>query len=155
MAGPVSPCWSDCRYCTSVSAGTSANLRRMIVDYPRIARTLLRDASITQLNARAAARSLTPDEIKEEIDAGRPVIAGITPMSQANPLGPQHAVLIIGYDGDDDSMTLTVNDPFPYTRPNPYLAVGAEGGQGQYTIDYRRFKNRLQWTETIYGISER
>lgn len=148
------PCAMDCRYCSYVPAGTISGIRNMIVSYPRFVRSLLHDKDIKRLTAHVASHALSDDEVRDEIDAGRPIIAGISPLGSVDPASPQHAVLIIGYDGDDDSMDLTVNDPFPYGSSDPYTAVGGNGGEGQYTISYKRFKNRLHWTASLYGIDE-
>jgi hypothetical protein len=55
---------------------------------------------------------------------------------------------------------LTVNDPFPFEDDvflwimNPYLKVEASGrGDGQYEISLERFRSKLKWTQTIYGIT--
>jgi hypothetical protein len=87
------------------------------------------------------------------LPAGRPIIAGISPAG-SSAFGPLHAVQIVGYDGDDDSMVLTINDPYPYGFSSPYEAAGGGGGSGQYTIRYTRFKSRLRWSQSVYGIDE-
>ena len=146
-------CAQDCRYCANLPASSVENIARMITAYPRFARNYLRDQDIKQLTARIAVRPLRAQEIRDEIDAGRPIIAGISPAG-SGAFGPQHAVLIIGYDGDDDSMNLTVNDPYPYGFSSPYEAAGGNGGSGQYTIPYLNFRSRLRWSQSVYKIDE-
>jgi hypothetical protein len=147
------PCALDCRFCSNVPAGSVEMIRRMITGYPQFARSYLRNSGIKRLDARVATRALTADEIKDEIGAGRPIIAGISPTG-SGAFGPQHAVLIVGYDGDDDTMDLIVNDPFPYGVFSPYEAAGGEGGRGQFTIGYMKFRSRLRWTQSVYRIDE-
>jgi hypothetical protein len=148
------PCAADCRYCANMPAYNVVNIRRMITEYPGVARNYLRDRRIPQLDARIAARALTAGEIREEIDADRPIIAGISPTGSGRG-SPQHAVLIVGYSGDRDGIELTVNDPYPYGRYSPYQALGGNGGAGRYRISYARFKSRLRWTESVYEIAGR
>ena len=148
------PCAADCRYCANMPASNVVNIRRMITEYPGVARNYLRDRRIPRLGARIATRALTAAEIRDEIDADRPIIAGISPTGSAGG-SPQHAVLIIGYRGDRDVMELTVNDPYPYGLYSPYYALGGSGGAGRYRISYASFRNRLRWTESVYEIAGR
>lgn len=148
------PCAVDCRYCANMPASNVANIKRMLIAYPEVARNYLRNPGIRQLDARIAARPLTASEIRDELDAGRPVIAGISPTGLGT-RGPQHAVLITGYDRDGGALELTVNDPYPYGIYSPYQAAGGNGGSGRYAISYNRFKSRLSWTESVYEIAGR
>jgi hypothetical protein len=52
------------------------------------------------------ARRSTDSEIQTSIDNGHPFIAGISPTMPANPFGPEHAVVVIGYDCGTDGRTL-------------------------------------------------
>jgi hypothetical protein len=58
--------------------------------------------------------------------------------------------LIVGYDDTDEDPRLLVNDPYPFTGANPYVAAGADdNGDGSYWISYSAFRNRLNWAETF------
>jgi hypothetical protein len=98
------------------------------------------------------------DAVMTEIDAGRPILAGISPGGYAFPDISQHAVVIVGYDNTGASPALIVNDPFPYDAyftqlPNPYLgAGGTERQPGQYYIPYSSFISNLVWANSIYQI---
>ena len=155
MAGPYHPCWSDCTRCV-VPAGSPQNITNMLLQYPRIAGQLTRD-SIRGVRSHHRARSLTVEEIKEELDNDRPIIAGISPSGVTGPFA-QHVALIIGYEEDDDSITLTVNDPYPYqyvgNRADPYVRAGGDGGDGQYRISYDDFRRRLVWSESFYDLRQ-
>jgi hypothetical protein len=95
---------------------------------------------------------LSFDNVQNEIDAGRPIIAGISPSGYRYAGVSEHVALIVGYEGSN----LIVNDPFPFATAfsgDPYEAAGGERiGRGQYQIRYGSFANDLQWRETIYGI---
>ena len=155
MAGPYHPCWSDCTRCV-VPAGSPQNITNMLRRYPQIAGGLTGE-SIRGVRSRRATRALTVDEIKEELDNDRPIIAGISPSGITGPFA-QHVALIIGYEEDEDALTLIVNDPYPYqyvgNRADPYLLAGGDGGQGQYRIPYNNFRRRLGWTESFYDLQQ-
>ena len=92
-------------------------------------------------------------ELEAELDAGRPVVAGISPSGYPKGNVSEHVALIVGYEGD----RVIVNDPFPFGRTfqrDPYLAAGAEMLEpGQYSIPYADFRRSLVWRESIFGIS--
>lgn len=155
LAGPSHPCWGDCTRCI-VPAGSPQNITNMLNLYPRIAGQLTRD-SIRGISSRRSVRALTVDEIKEELDNDRPIIAGISPAGVTGPFA-QHVALIIGYEEDGDTLILTVNDPYPYqyvgNRADPYLLSGASGGEGQYRIPFTNFRSRLHWSESFYDLQQ-
>lgn len=155
LAGPMHPCWGDCRRCV-VPAGTPQNITSMLLQYPRIAGQLTRQP-IAGVRSRRLVRALTVDEIKEELDNDRPIIAGVSPAGLTGSFA-QHVVLIVGYEGDEDSLSLTVNDPYPYAfagnRFDPYLRAGAVGGNGQYRISYDNFRRGLRWSESFYQLQQ-
>jgi hypothetical protein len=130
----------------------------MLLQYPEIARSVTHQPT-GRLSAIAINSALITKQIVEEIDAGRPVIAGISPGGFSFLGQSQHVALIIGYEGDAENLTVTVNDPFPYVltmfqgHPDPYLAAGGrKNREGQYDIGYRAFRTRLLWGQSIYGI---
>lgn len=137
-------------------AGTLDNLARVIEEYPRRAASFSDDDQ-PKLKTRALSRSLSFDEVKDEIDAENPVIVGINPSGRPAGYAPsEHVALIVGYE--DEGEMLIVNDPAPFEdlqpfafSENPYEAAGGEEleSQGQYKISYDDFVDGLNWGETI------
>ena len=128
----------------------------MIETYPHIAARMT-SLPVRPLGGIALAAPLTSAAVIGEIDAGRPVIAGISPSGMLYP--PQiaeHVALIIGYSGGADRLTLVVNDPFPFREVgarDPYNRAGGERlERGRYRIGYDAFVQRLQWNNTIRKI---
>jgi hypothetical protein len=154
LAGPRHPCWGNCTQCI-VPAGNPQNITNMLSQYPRIAGQLTGE-SIRGIRSRRVTRALTVQQIKEELDNDRPIIAGISPAGVTGPFA-QHVALIIGYEEDRNSVTLIVNDPYPYqyvgNRADPYLLAGG-GGNGQYRISYDNFRRRLAWSESFYDLRQ-
>ena len=140
-------CFRDCRFCT-IPAGSAANLVWMFEEYPRRARLAGRSAPL--LDARHAGR-LSRASVVAEIDAGNPVVAGISPSGGGPPGVSQHVALIVGYREDGD--VLIVNDPFPYAAAglaDPYEDAGAEEtGAQQYAIAYDSLRDDLAWRESV------
>jgi hypothetical protein len=144
------PCNVDCRNCV-VPAGEEVWVRAMLERYPAVVQAVYGPAQ--QLVAGHDSRILSPDEVAAEIDAGLPMIAGVTPYGL--PAGVSaHVALIIGYErGQDGALWLLVNDPYPYNFAghNPYVAAGGQEqpGGGSYWISYDNFAYGLQWAETF------
>jgi Peptidase_C39 like family len=151
--GPATVCWNNCRAC-QVPAGNPTEITRMLREYPLFAGRVAKRRMPGLLSTHVPS-ALSKDQIKEEIDEGRPIIVGISPGSAGSAVSA-HVALIIGYDESDEALILTVNDPFPYQyvapRIDPYLRAGATGGDGQYTINLDSFRRQLSWRETFYGI---
>jgi hypothetical protein len=112
------------------------------------------------LTARAKVGRLSEEEVKRELDAGRPIIVGLSPSGFKVEEAAVHMALIVGYKEGSDDLILVVNDPFPFEDDrflwigNPYVRVHASGdGDAQYEIGYNRFRGRLKWTHTIYQIT--
>jgi hypothetical protein len=150
-------CEYSCANCVS-SAGSLIYMNNVLIRYPKIAqfRTGIPTGTIS---SSPVYRALTRAEIEEEIDNGRPIVAGISPTGFPAGGTSQHVALIIGYEEDDDQFILIVNDPFPYGHPafrgqgDPFLKAGGEKvEEGQYRIRFDRFKTRLLWRESIYRI---
>ena len=142
-------CNRDCRNCV-VPAGSLFTMNNMLTEYPKVAvqRTGLR----TSITTATKPSALPLSTVVSEIDAGRPVVAGISPSGYNTSNVSEHVALIVGYDGTD----LIVNDPFPCDLAitgNPYVASGGTKlGEGQYRVSYKTFVNRLVWRESIYQI---
>lgn len=104
--------------------------------------------------------ALTQELLKEEIDAGRPAIVGISPGARLLPPGlSQHAVLLVGYEEKDGSLLVYVNDPFPYrerNRSDPYTVYGGTFVRsGRYVVPYDSLVHKLNWRNTIWRIFDR
>jgi len=151
--GPATVCWNNCRAC-QVPAGNPSEIIRMLLEYPVFAGRVFKQ-QVPGLLSRHVLSAITKDQVKREIDGGRPIIVGISPGGGSSAVSA-HVALIIGYEEEDEAFLLTINDPFPYqyvpSRTDPYIRAGGTGGEGQYTIDYDMFRQRLSWRETFYGI---
>jgi hypothetical protein len=104
--------------------------------------------------------SLTQEEVKKEIDEGRPIIVGLSPRGFKVDGIRQHMALIVGYDTSSGDMMLTVNDPFPFEDMvflwigSPYVTAHAiEDGDGRYQVGYEAFRSKLKWTQTLYRMT--
>jgi Papain-like cysteine protease AvrRpt2 len=143
MSGNLN-CNADCRLC-QVPAGSAQNIKGVLEGYPR------RMNSSTYLSAEILSDHLTWGEVRNNIDAKRPIIVGINPGSPGQHFGSsQHVALIIGYR--DEGKTLIVNDPYPYwlQGPHPYEEVDATMlRQGRWSIKFDSFVTGLDWKETI------
>jgi len=144
-------CASDCRLC-NVGGGDATTVMGMLIDYPR------RAALLTGRESRRLfvthADVLRPDEIRKELDAGRPFVAGINPNGRPATFGASaHVAVVEGYADKDGVFVLRVNDPFPFspkTWPDPYLANGARlVRSGQYEIPYSVYVEQMGWVETF------
>jgi hypothetical protein len=150
MAGLLYPatCGSQCGNCT-FPAGSANTIVRALEAYPRAAQAFT-GRSQPGIDADHENTALSAEEVVDMIDAGVPIIAGISPSRTGLPAS-EHVALIIGYRRDGE--VLIVNDPFPFEAAgvrNPYLAAGARPLEGlQYAIDRDTFEDRLLWRETI------
>ncbi len=143
-------CNQNCYNCP-VPAGSLSTMNNMLTQYPSFASGVTRTSTRMQTVPRYS--RLSPAEVRAEIDAGRPIVAGISPSGYNMSNVSQHVALIVGYEGTD----LIVNDPFPfssgYFSGNPYEAAGGEAvSRGRYRIAYSAFVERLRWRESIYRI---
>lgn len=150
------PCAVDCRYC-NVGSGPVETIGTVITNYPGFARRYT-GRNGPDLAADVSHEALSAEDLINEIDADRPVIAGISPHSRFLPPGlSEHAIVIIGYEGSDEQdLQVLVNDPFPYSSagiPNPYTSNGGrQVGALRFRISYRALVERLAWRNTIAGI---
>lgn len=160
LVGSQNPCFYDCRICT-VPAGNAQNMLNMLRNYPSIAWMLTRQGT-PKFYVENKKSPLSKNMVKGEIDAGRPIIAAISP-SGFRQVNPEHVAVIVGYSKRGSKMSLKVNDPFPfhllpfsgYSFSNPYEnAGGTSYDDGSHLIDYDTFCNRLVWQETFYHFSK-
>lgn len=149
LLNPV--CNQNCYNC-QVPAGSRQRMFNMLTQYPAFASGV--SNSSTKITIQPINRPLTLADLKSEIDAGRPVIAGISPSGYQAAGVSQHVALIVGYNND----SLIVNDPFPFGTDaflgNPYQkAGGQEISQGQFSISYSSFISGLVWQDSIFQIN--
>jgi len=142
-------CAFRCQNCT-VPAGSAAGVKNMIEEYPkRVA--AVGDEDVPRLQVSYFSRALSFEGIRDEIDDGHPIIAGISPSGRPSRwTSSQHVALIVGYEEGDDDERVLVNDPYPFAANNPYVAAGGENnGDGSYWISFRTFRDRLDWAESF------
>ena len=152
---PEIPNCVDCK----LSAVDEVTVVSVLEQYP-VTATLDSKAGAIALTAQLKVGSLSEEEVKQELDEGRPIIVGLSPrMFKVDGLR-QHMALIVGYDTSSGNLVLTVNDPFPFEdmrflwMTSPYFTAGAlEDGDGRYEIGYDKFRSRLKWTQTIYRMT--
>lgn len=151
-------CPGNCKACAGESAGPMAQLALLLAQYPLMMQTVTGNKNSPSLLPPLIAAVVPPQTIKSEIDAGRPLIAGISPSFRL-PFPPglaQHAVLIVGYEQRGNVIIL--NDPFDWKSEGmtpPYLLAGGRALQppGQFEISHDALKERLLWNTTIFGIT--
>jgi hypothetical protein len=124
----------------------------MLIGYPRRV-ALLTGQSVPRLFV-THTNTLSTDDIRRELDGGRPVLAGINPSGRPDAFqASAHVALIVGYAEREGAMTLIVNDPFPFSPslwPDPYQANGATMlAPGRYEIRYESYVNQLGWAESF------
>jgi hypothetical protein len=151
LASNQAQCAKDCRLCT-FPAGDPSTLLGMLVEYPRRAALLSGKRAPRLFVSHDAA--LSPRALRLELEAGRPVVAGINPQgAPAAFAASAHVSLITGFADRDGSLWLLVNDPFPFsptTWPDPYLKAGARPVRpGQYAVPYETYTRQMGWVESF------
>lgn len=151
LLGPA--CDADCRNC-QVPAGSASRIQNMLLEYPNTARQVC-GSDIPFISSTIIDTEIGAEDVVNEIENDKPIIAGISPSGDFN-TEPSHVALIIGYDIKSLEFYLIVNDPFPYeffgTSTDPYIASGGEFiTSGQYRIAYADFK-KLNWRKTFINI---
>ncbi len=148
----------DCTQC-DISAVDETVVVNMLQQYPVMA-TQDRTAGEIALTVQSKMGTLSEAEVKDELNHGRPIIAGVSPSGFKVDEIPQHMALIVGYDDSSGDLKLTVNDPFPFEDDrfmwigNPYPGASVTGANdGQYEIRFEKFRSKLKWTQTIYRIT--
>jgi len=144
-------CNQNCFYCRT-GIGNLYNMVAVLERYAQIAQSLGVGGQHVRFRIRGR---LSESHIMREIEDGNPIVAGISPSGFAAFYPPsfgEHVALIIGYEGNRHDLWLIVNDPMPYRMigNDPYLRAGARMlRDGQYTIPYNSFVNRLGFKDSI------
>jgi Papain-like cysteine protease AvrRpt2 len=149
----------NCVKC-DLPVGDESSMMNMLQQYSLLA-SRGGEAGDVALAAQSKAGSLSEEEVKQEINEGRPIIAGVSPSGfKINGIS-HHTALIVGYDDRSGSLKLIVNDPFPFEDDrflwigNPYQPNMDMSGEneGQYEVSYERFRSKLKWNQTMYRIT--
>ncbi len=146
------PCVVNCGLCLG-AGGTTQRIAAVIRTYAVVAAQMTGFTN-PDFNPQTAG-ILSPDEIIESIDDDAPILAGITPNGIPFPPGlgfSQHAVVIVGYEGDASRLDVIINDPFPYQMgfPPPYLQAGGQMVRpGQYRLPYLTFVQVFRYGNSI------
>lgn len=151
-------CYFNCLNCVA-GASSIYVVADMLVRYPQLVRSLVNPSSPLLVQPVISQSSLSLQQTEAEIDAGRPVFAGVSPSGFRFPgQVSEHAIVIVGYQlMSDESTRIVVNDPWPYQDfggNNPYLAAGGRRLQpGRYSVPFNGLIQRLLWRETVWGIA--
>ncbi|MBL7812531.1 MAG: hypothetical protein JNL57_09940 [Bacteroidetes bacterium] len=153
--GACDACNINCGNCIR-PAGAAGMITFMLKSYPKVACRSLYQQNKT-LNNTFVANYLSSSFLISELDAHRPVIAGINPGTNfVLPGNSQHVALIKGYYYDSNNqLILKVNDPYQYFTKgiDPYVSNGAvSNGDLSYQIPYNNFVTLLKWNTSWYGI---
>jgi hypothetical protein len=148
----------DCLGC-EISAVDEASVADLLEQYPALS-TEAGKARDIALTVQLKDGILSEEEVKQELDAGRPIIVGLSPRGFKVDGIRQHMALIVGYDTSSGDLMLTVNDPFPFEDMvflwigSPYVtAKASEVGDGRYEVGYEAFRSKLKWTKTLYRMT--
>jgi hypothetical protein len=149
----------NCMEC-DLPAGDEATMMNVVEQYPLLATRGGAGGDIS-LTVQSMAGSLSEAEVKQELDEGRPIIAGVSPSGFKVDGMAQHMALIVGYDDRSGNLMLTVNDPFPFEADrflwigNPYQPNMDMSGEnaGQYEVSFNRFLSKIKWNQTMYRIT--
>jgi hypothetical protein len=141
VAAQGGPCMANCGMCLN-AGGTMQRVALIMQSYAMMAQQLTgyqNPSVILQFRG-----ILSPAEIARQIDNDGPILAGISPGQIPYPPGfgvSQHAVVVVGYEGNPNGFAVILNDPFPYVgMVNPYIAAGgAMLAPGQYRIAFQTF----------------
>ena len=140
--------------------GDESTMMNMLQQYSLLA-TRGGAAGDIALAAQSKAGSLSEEEVKHEINEGRPIIAGVSPSGFKIDGISQHTALIVGYDDRSGDLKLIVNDPFPF-EDDRFLWIGnpyqpnmdmSEENEGQYEVGFQRFRSKIKWIHTMYRIT--
>lgn len=151
-------CLANCGLCVT-GIGPMSNMYTLINGYGPFARQ--NGIPSPTLSSQLIFRQLSIAEVATEIDAGRPIVAGISASSAFRyPDISEHIVVIVGYDLTGAQPALFVNDPYPYDLPqflsqgNPYIRLGATRvSPGRYRVLWETFVGPMAWANSIYHIT--
>ena len=159
-------CWEHPDSCPLSGGGSWENVQQMLQKYPPEAGKQAKQ-QLGPINSTFTSGCLTAAAIKKEIDAGRPIMVGISPGGNPAAEGltvkqtpvAQHVALIIGYQEKDGKLQVIINDPWPYRLrprdPNPYLkAGGAQNCDTNYTLGLDDFCKKLGWQGSFIDIKK-
>jgi hypothetical protein len=157
VGGANHPCVSNCFLCET-GASSTFEIQRILTEYGNVARFFGISARVLSSQSRFGQLSLP--EIANELDNGRPILAGVSfPGQPTLPGISGHAVVFSGYDATGTVPTITVRDPYPYeafipANQNPYLkAGGVYVGPGTYRIALSALSGgNITWGNSIFGI---
>ncbi len=147
-------CRRGCEYCVK-GVDTIWHLSTVIRDYQKIGQGGSAQRGKGKFRVIPKKKRLSPKQIIRHIESGNPIIAAISPsgMGYLYPDGMgEHVVVIVGYDDENPSFTILINDPMPFESLgyDPYLAVGGKLTiPGQYWIDYDIFVRSLIYKDSI------
>lgn len=149
-------CANNCKACV-VGANGKDNLIAMIAKYSQV-----RWDNAAKITTDYVAKALTFAQVKSEIDAKKPIIAGISPSGTTGRKVPEHVAMIIGYTegkltgSGNKCFMLKINDPFLYPKGNdPYIKAGGKKlANLQYEIEYDAFVSKFVWQESYYNFKK-
>jgi hypothetical protein len=148
----------NCLGC-EISAVDEASVADLLEQYPPLATEAAKARDIA-LTAQLKDGFLSEEEVKQDLDEGRPIIVGLSPRGFKVDGIRQHMALIVGYDTSSGDLILTVNDPFPFEDMvflwigSPYVtAKASEDGDGRYEVGYEAFRSKLKWAKTLYRMT--
>lgn len=146
ISDPGSPCYADCMRCIRPSGSNQGTLE-MIAAYGR--------STAGRAFRYSEGRAISPAAVVANIDAGRPIIAGISYHARVAQADAEHVALITGYDLAGGRLSLVVNDPFPYNPgQNPFIRHGGtQVAPHQYRIDYAAFRDQVFWHWSVFNMS--
>jgi len=154
-------CWLHPDACAMVGGSSWENMQRALQIYPpKAGEQNTAPGGKNPNNAVGSVKKegcLSAKEIKDAIDAGHPIIVGISPGQNPAPPTPAHVALIVGYQElPNGDIELIVNDPWPYhLRPqdkNPYTTKEAKGSRNcdaNYTVDRKNFCAQASWNGSL------
>jgi hypothetical protein len=156
LGGALHPCAGNCFLCVT-PASSLFEIQRIIDGYGNLAQQAGIPSRILTSRARFGQLPLT--DLARELDAGRPVLAGVSfPGQPTLPGISGHAVVISGYSARTPIPTVTIRDPYPYelyipANQNPYLLSGATYlGPGSYRVQLPTLSTSILWGNTLYEI---
>lgn len=149
----------NCSEC-DLPHGDDATITSMLQQYPLMVARGGKDDDIG-LTVQSKTGSLSEEEVKKELDEGRPIIARVSPSGFKIDGISHHLALIVGYNDSSGDLRLTVNDPFPFEDDrflwiaNPYQPNMdmSEENDGQYEVSFERFRSKIKWNQTMYRIT--